>query len=92
MQWHGKLGNLALLPATLAGAAAAGCTADWEAKAELWRAAGVRERLPGFTWPVVDPQGRYGRFRFCFNECQQVGAAGLESRVLRMLTWTEHCV
>lgn len=71
MQWHGKLGNLALLPATLAGAAAAGCTADWEAKAELWRAAGVRERLPGFTWPVVDPQGRYGRFRFCFNECQQ---------------------
>lgn len=69
LNWHGKLGNLVLLPATATSASSA--TADYDAKAALWRKAGVLTRLPGFTGPLVDERGRYGRFRFCFDECRQ---------------------
>ncbi|GIL83097.1 hypothetical protein Vretimale_11387 [Volvox reticuliferus] len=69
LNWHGKLGNMVLLPATASSAASA--TADYEVKAALWRQAGVASRLPGFTGPLVDQHGRYGRFRFCYDECRQ---------------------
>ncbi|GLC33427.1 hypothetical protein PLESTM_000070100 [Pleodorina starrii] len=76
LNWHGKLGNLVLLPATAAGAASA--TADYDSKAAVWRQAGVVARLPGFTGPLVDERGRYGRFRFCYDECRQRHADMLE--------------
>ncbi|EFJ52238.1 hypothetical protein VOLCADRAFT_103240 [Volvox carteri f. nagariensis] len=76
LNWHGKLGNLVLLPATTATAASA--TADYDAKVGLWRQAGVASRLPGFTGPLVDERGRYGRFRFCHDECRQRHADMLE--------------
>ncbi|GIL65536.1 hypothetical protein Vafri_19284 [Volvox africanus] len=69
LNWHGKLGNMVLLPATASSAGSA--TADYEVKAALWRQAGVASRLPGFTGPLVDERGRYGRFRFCYDECRQ---------------------
>ncbi|PNH11515.1 hypothetical protein TSOC_001609 [Tetrabaena socialis] len=75
-QWHSKLGNLVLLPSTAASAAAA--TADYGAKAALWRQAGVQARMPGFTGPLVAPEGRYGRFSFCFDECRTRHADMLE--------------
>ncbi|KXZ54535.1 hypothetical protein GPECTOR_4g600 [Gonium pectorale] len=70
LHWHGKLGNLVLLPAAAASGAAA-ATADYDARAALWRAAGVGSRLPGFTGPLLQERGRYGRFKFCYDECRQ---------------------
>lgn len=47
-------------------------------QALLWRTAHVPERLPAFSGPVVLPHGRYGRFKFCFEECKQRHADILE--------------
>ncbi|GFR49036.1 hypothetical protein Agub_g11060, partial [Astrephomene gubernaculifera] len=69
LHWHAKLGNLVLLPATIASAAAA--TAEYDSKAGLWRRAGVAAALPGFTGPLLDERGRYGRFKFSYEECRQ---------------------
>ncbi len=57
---------------------------QWQQRTLLQVAAAAgrccRSRLDSKDLAATAPQrrqGRYGRFRFCFNECQQVGAGRL---------------
>ena len=76
MFWHGKLGNLLLLPlgsAPAGSTAASTSTSDYRVKVSFYRACGADSLFPQFSGGVVAAAGAgaYARHNFSFEECKE---------------------
>ncbi|KAL6758897.1 hypothetical protein V8C86DRAFT_2584233 [Haematococcus lacustris] len=65
--WHGRLGNLVLLPLSTP-ALASIANADYDVKAAFYRQCGVESRFPEWSGSIVS--GRFSSQRFSFEECK----------------------